>query len=345
MSKRINKIHQLDSLRAIAAFSVIFYHYLPEYKLGTFSFGWIGVDIFFVISGYLITAILLEQKEIINNRFLIIKNFIIKRALRLFPTYYLLITFFAVMMFAFGLYVWNKGDAVFYYTYTQNILFFRDGMKGNQLNHVWTLAVEEQFYLFWPWMVIYLSNKNLMRLLFALILASFLFKSFSDIQNLRMLTIAHFDTLGGGAIIALVMKERKETVPLFLNKVKYFTLLIFTAILCIGITHHLPGYMTSFSVLALSITLLVGCYYNFEGIIGKFLNIPFLNYLGKISYGLYLYHKVIPYFIKLFLSKLHLQINSCLLFFVSITLTIAIAHLSYILLEKRFLKLKDRFDL
>lgn len=345
MSKRITKIHQLDSLRAIAAFSVIIYHFLPEYGLGKLPFGWIGVDLFFVISGYLITAILLEQKESIGNKLLIVKNFIIKRALRLFPTYYLLISFFAVLMFAFGFWVWNAGDGIFYYTYTQNILFFLEGMKGTQLNHLWTLAVEEQFYLFWPWVVIYIHNKHLIRLTIIIIISSLLLKSFSEIENLRMLTFSHFDTLGSGALVALLLKEKKDSVLLVLNKIKPLTILTSLGILILAVFFETHIFITSTAILVLAVSLLTGSYYSFKNMFGQLLSIPKLNYLGQISYGLYLYHKPIPYLLKLISAKLNLQVNNYILFTLSLMLTVIIAHLSYVYIEKRFLKLKDKFDL
>lgn len=345
MSKRIKKIDQLDSLRAIAAFAVIIYHFLPEYKLGTFSFGWIGVDVFFVLSGYLISAILLEQKTIIGDKLLIIKNFIIKRALRLFPIYYLFISFFLFLMLCFSMYFWSHGDGIYYYTYTQNILFFKEGMKGVQLNHLWTLAVEEQFYLFWPWLILFIPNKRLIYILLIIIPLALFFKSFSDIRGLRMLTVSHFDTLGSGALIALLLKEKAEQFILFVNRIKALTIFTSLALLIIGTLSSLPPFLTLVLVLALSISLLIGCYYNFNGIFGKILNTSQLKYLGMISYGLYLYHKPIPYFIKLFNIKMQIHANNFILFTISIILTIIIAHLSYNLLEKRFLKLKDKFDL
>ncbi|MEO6882559.1 MAG: acyltransferase [Bacteroidia bacterium] len=344
MSKRIGKIEQLDSLRAFAAFSVIIYHFLPVFNLGSFPLGWIGVDLFFVFSGYLITAILLEQKSIVNKKFIIVKNFIIKRALRLFPAYYLFITFFLFLMIVFRLYIWDKGDAVYYYTYTQNILFFKNGMKGTQLNHLWTLAVEEQFYIFWPWLVIYIDNKKLLKILFVTIIITLLFKSFTEIDRIRMLTFYHFDTLGSGALIAVLIKEKGQYFLSPLYKFKYLIILLSMITLTISLYFKIPHLFIVSSVLMLSVSLLIGSLFGFKGIVGKILNLPKLKYLGKISYGLYLYHKPIPYFINLFNQRIF-RLNNFIALILGISLTIIIAHLSYNLLEKRFLKLKEKFDL
>lgn len=345
MSKRIKLINQLDSLRAFAAFSVIIYHFLPSFHLGKFSFGWAGVDVFFVISGYLITAILLEQKNNISNKILIIKNFIIKRALRLFPTYYLLITFFLLLSIFFGLYVWRPGNAIYYFTYTQNFLVFAKGGQGTQVNHLWTLAVEEQFYLIWPWILIYVPNKWLIRALLIIIPFSLLFKSFSGFEYLRMLTFVHLDTLGGGALIALLLKEKGEQFFLQINKARMAIIFISLAILIFEAFYYVPYIFIVIATLILSSSLLIGCYYNFNGFFGRILNLPQLKYLGKISYGLYLYHQAVSYFLILFVFKMHLSIHGLILFFLSIILTIIVAHLSYNYIEKRFLNLKLKFDL
>jgi peptidoglycan/LPS O-acetylase OafA/YrhL len=347
MSKRIKKITQLDSVRAFAAFSVIIFHFLTDYKIGNFPLGPIGVDVFFVISGYLITAILLEQKEVITNKLLIIKNFIIKRVLRLFPVYYLFLTFFLILMYAFGLYIWDPGDEIYYYTYTENLLFFKEGMKGMQANHLWTLCVEEQFYLLWPWLAIFVPNRKLIVGLLIVIPLALVVKAFSgmDMEELKLITPVHFDTLGSGALFALLLKEKGEGYLQFVKKIHIPVLLSSLFILILSLSFNVSYFLNLLSVLTLSVSLMVGCYYNFGGVFGRILNTSWLSYLGKISYGLYLYHKPVPYFIKIFALKLNFQINGVLAFIISILITVLIAHFSYQLIEKRFLKLKEKFDL
>lgn len=344
MSKRLGKIVQLDSLRAFAAFAVILHHFIPEYKLGTFDIGRTGVDLFFVISGFLITAILIDQKENITDKFLILKNFIIKRALRLFPAYYLFISFLLVLAVATGMFVWDNGDGIFYYTYTQNILFFKKGLQGVQTNHLWTLAVEEQFYLLWPWFAIFIANKKLITILLIGIPAAIVIKSFSGVENIRFLTFCHFDTLGFGALIALLQKEKKEWLLIYINRFRMPLIAISLLALILSFLYHFP-FMGVLSILILSVCLVVGCNYGFKGLAGKILSIPILVYFGQISYGLYLYHKPIPFFMNIVLSKTNTHINGGILFCVSLLLTIAISHLSYIIMERRLLELKSRFDL
>ncbi len=203
MAQRIPRIAQLDPLRALAAFLVILQHYLPGFEIGHMPFGWIGVDLFFVISGYLITAILLKQKEAHIDRLRIIKGFVIKRALRLFPAYYALILFFVVMRATTGLWSWDPGQGIYYFTYTSNFLFFQEGFLSGHLNHLWSLAVEEQFYLVWPWFVLFVPRPWLSRLILLGLVFALVCKSTWEWEHIRMLPTSHFDTLGGGALLAI----------------------------------------------------------------------------------------------------------------------------------------------
>ena len=344
MSKRLSKIVQLDALRTFAAFAVILHHFIPDFKLGIFEIGKTGVDLFFVISGFLITAILIDQKANISNKFLIIKNFIIKRALRLFPAYYLFLTFLLVFSITLGMYIWQNGDGIFYYTYTQNILFFKKGYQAIQANHLWTLAVEEQFYLLWPWFVIFISNKKLMFGLYVIIPVAILIKSFSGVENIRFLVFSHFDTLGIGALIALLQKEKKDWFLTNINKFRLPIITISLFALIFSLLYQFP-FIGVLSTLVLSTCLVIGCYYGFNGVTGKILSMPLVVYLGQISYGLYLYHKPIPFFVNIALIKLGAHVNAFLLFCISLILTVGIAHLSFSIMEKRLIELKGRFDL
>lgn len=349
MSLRFKKIEQLDSLRAICALIVILSHFLPEYKIGKFNVGTIGVNVFFTISGFLITSILLEQKDVVANKFSVIKNFIIKRALRLFPIYYLLISFFFLLQYVFHLYVCKPGEEIYYLTYTQNFLFYFKGIRGVQLNHTWSLAIEEQFYLIWPWIVVFLSNKNLYRTLVITILAVLVMKFialyYNYIEETNLLTIFKFDYLGGGALIALLIKEKNERLLLIINNSKGIIIALSILVIISNEFYVIPQILHRLSMLILSVSLVVGCYYNFQGLFGKLLDNSKLKYLGTISYGLYLYHKPIPYFINSTLNYFSMSINSIILLIFSLILTFVISYLSYNLIEKYCLSFKEKFDL
>src|SRR5688572_13459000 len=133
----------LNGIRAIAVISVMLFHFYPS---GIFLFGWMGVDLFFVLSGFLITNILLKNKYS-NNYF---KNFYIRRAIRIFPIYYIVVIPLLVLNIVFKSNdYWGVSSYLFYF---QNFTAIsRDYLHG--LQHTWTLAIEEQFYLFFPFIV------------------------------------------------------------------------------------------------------------------------------------------------------------------------------------------------
>ena len=347
MSSRIKKIKQLDSLRTIAALMVILYHFLREFSIGSFDFGKYGVEIFFMISGFLITSILLKQREADFSTWKKIKYFITKRALRLFPVYYIFLIFFTILSF-FGMYIWNEGNGIYYYTYTANILFFFEGMQGVQLNHLWTLAVEEQFYLFWPFIILFFNYKYLKYFIVVLILSSLYFKSL-PIENARMLTFWHFDTLGLGALLAYYLDTENSVskgIHTFFKKIPPFgAILVVIGLTALAIHFHFH-FAKMILVDLLALLLIIGCIIEFRSVFGKLMNSSVMIYLGKISYGLYIYHKPLPYFLKLGAEKLNItETNNYVLMIISLALTVLISHLSFNLIEQRFIKLKSKFDL
>ena len=406
MSKRIPYIHQLDSLRAIAAFMVILVHFCNELNIADLDFGKYGVDIFFAISGYLITAILLRQKETYFSVWKKIGCFLTKRVLRLFPLYYAVIIFFSISALI-GFYVGPTEPWIYYYTYTINIHFFNVGMPGTFINHFWTLAVEEQFYLIWPLIIFGVAYRYIKHIIVALIMGTLIF-NYIDLPNARWLTIAHFDTLGGGALIAYLLNTQTKTAlwlqrhigtgayPTFFSRsnplisqpssqefippfsrthphiLKYAHPLIspptsqsahphirtsanlfrpFTLLLIILFLIHLTyKYDYPFAkitlVAVMSIVLVIGCIYRFRGLPGRIMDSKTLIYLGQISYGLYVFHKPVPTYLRVFLHKLNFpEPNKYMMLTLSIGITLAISHLSYVYFEKRFIRMKTRFDL
>lgn len=347
MSKRIAKISQIDSLRCIAAFMVIMTHYLALVNFRWLSFGAHGVQVFFVISGFLITSILLEQKDLAVKKTIIVKNFIIKRALRIFPIYYLVIILFSILSLC-GLWAWNRGEGIYYYTYTTNILFYLQGTGGVQLNHVWSLAVEEQFYIVWPWLLLFFPKGKEWMLIVLVIALSLGYKMTSGNPNYGFLTISSFDTLGMGALLAYFVKTGKiaSMKPLWLTKYLSWILILLIVLYfwVLNLNLAFSGKINDLVILCFSSLFVYGCYVGFKDWLGWILNLNFMKYLGKISYGLYLYHKFIPYFIQIAANKLKLHVNMYVEIVLSLGLTITVAHFSYNLIEKRFIKLKEKFD-
>jgi peptidoglycan/LPS O-acetylase OafA/YrhL len=157
-------VRQLDGIRAVAVLLVIVSHWFPGDVVGKFGFGAIGVDIFFVLSGFLITRILIVERlnfEInpsTHSRLKAIRNFMVRRSLRIFPIYYLLLVLLILFKDQFPNPV--SLDWKWYFFYLQNILFYiNKTWPGGKLSHLWSLAVEEQFYLFWPWIILFVSQR------------------------------------------------------------------------------------------------------------------------------------------------------------------------------------------
>src|SRR5437868_3288074 len=142
-------IKQMDGLRFIAIFLVLLEHFATIVE-GHISAGYYGVDLFFAISGFLITGILLKSTKSFGRAY---KNFIGRRTLRIFPIYYLTIL---ILYVAGNEYV--HGYLIYLLSYTYNYAWIYFKIPVNSITHFWSLCVEEQFYLFWPFIVLGLRN-------------------------------------------------------------------------------------------------------------------------------------------------------------------------------------------
>ena len=231
-TKKLDYIPGLDGIRALAALLVIFTHW-PNNAL-SLKFGWIGVNIFFVLSGFLITRILLNSKSHDISTYL--RTFFCKRALRIFPVYYLFVftTFFVIFalynfvpplktheLIAMGLNTFRH-DWLAYLTYTINLkmnmaYFFKWPMYTHAiLGHVWSLAVEEQFYIIFPFVVYFSSTSTLKKIVISIILICPLIRLCSALFIVNMVSnrfwlgefiytnpFCQADALATGALLAL----------------------------------------------------------------------------------------------------------------------------------------------
>lgn len=169
------RIAQLDGLRALAIAGVMLFHSEFAFLERTVPL-WLGVHLFFVLSGFLITGILLRGER--SAEF--VGGFYIRRALRLFPLYYLV---FAIM----ALFSQELREAWPYYTfYSANIWIFKN-MRWGAGGHFWTLSVEEQFYLLWPFVVLFTPRRGLVGACIAMVIVAPLFRAVvsSSPVNLR----------------------------------------------------------------------------------------------------------------------------------------------------------------
>jgi peptidoglycan/LPS O-acetylase OafA/YrhL len=215
---------QLDGLRGLAILLVIVYHFcltLPAFQTHAVRFplqlaqaGWMGVDLFFVLSGFLITNILIETRSTAHY----FRNFIARRTLRIWPLYYVSLV---VLLFLLPLAVHPVPDAVhsmqakqaWFWLYAANWLFAGEqGFGHTSGGYFWSLAVEEQFYLIWPAVVYWLSDRSLLRtslslLVLSLLLRLILAQAGVNTNSLYVMTFTHLDGLAVGASVAVCLRN------------------------------------------------------------------------------------------------------------------------------------------
>ncbi|XVJ66894.1 MAG: acyltransferase [Lacibacter sp.] len=351
-------IAALDSIRGLAVLMVILFHCYPTYIT---KLGWLGVDLFFVLSGFLITGLLLDAKGK-NNYY---RNFIVRRTLRIFPLYYfvLLICLIAVPLAFKSLlspdYGYYTKNQAWFWTYMQNWLFSTTGFPHNlTLVHFWSLAVEEQFYLFWPLFVRICSSKSLLGFCFALMLLSFIFRIYIGKETgfvspfEYVATLSRIDALLTGAVTAICIRYKKALLEKYTFWFFMAAVIIFTTGILLAKSFFFlklaPFYLAADVGFACLLVYMLATN-NETSPIKKILSHRGFIFLGKYSYGLYVYHYILYLFLKDYCIK-HIQVfvhNYWIAFFITGTLIIFISVLvsivSYRLLELPFLKLKKYF--
>ena len=348
-------VKQLDSLRAIAVLLVVITHWFPENnKLTIYTSIFNGVDIFFVLSGFLITRILLQNRiesetsSISKSR--VVKSFFVRRVLRIFPIYYLLI--FLLLSFASTTGTDIKSSFIYYFTYTSNIYFYNRQAWDGMLSHLWSLSAEEQFYIFWPWLMLFPKKSWLL----PIIILSISIGVFSQLllPGVDILTFACLDGFGMGAFLAWVIAFH----PKFLERSKYIWIIL--AFAGLGL-QFVRVFSDSSSLLpSRTLTSLFTIWIIIEIIKPKnkssflfnvILNNPMLIFIGKISYGVYLYHMFIPHYTYQFLysfNTLTLSVSAMANFYLirveNFLLLLIISYLSWIIIERPILSLKKHFE-
>ncbi len=362
----------LDGIRGIAIILVLLAHSvwvfrqnnLTSWFLPAMTFGWCGVDLFFVLSGYLITGILIRSRLALNRS----SSFYMRRFLRIFPIYYLCLS---VILLTAPHWPWLRSalpyyrisDRIAYFAYLQNWLPLRHSgqTSSNILGHFWSLAVEEQFYLLWPWIVWNVSETRLLRLciwgtLGSLLLSSLLVWHFGPQFWIDLLTPTRGIGLLVGSGVAAFFSRHTRLPGRVLVSMAAVGLMVLAWIALVDpreFTDTNAGpYMYTIGVagLALIFGSLVGSSQRFIPFLTPVLNAPWLRSFGKYSYGLYVYHLPLFFicdYIRTFVLGMPSPIRTRYAFlYVAITIAMAfgVAWLSYNFFEHRFLRLKRRFD-
>jgi len=353
-------LKQLDGLRGLAILLVATGHIF--YRFYLFKFGWIGLNLFFLLSGYLITQRLFFHKKIKTGNYFI--NFYARRILRIFPLYYgCLIIFFIALPLIYIKYQHYFGSLyniqIWYWLYISNWRIILHGLPANPLFfHFWSLAVEEQFYIIWPFIFYFIGSYNKrIFIIFILIAFSILFRIwFYGTQAVYYNTLTAGEPLLLGCLICILEKNNRLG-----SAYKYFRMLAVISIISIiiifsqnhdlHISNHpllLVGY--------LNIDLLWGFILcnlvlpkKTAGFLLKVFSSRMLVQFGIYSYGIYVFHWII---LQLFIYKYEIWVSQhgfseiFSYWFTRIlgtAIILLISYISYHFYESKFLSLKKYF--
>ncbi len=366
----------LDGVRGVAILIVMLGHFAIGFKTGgaadtalktLMQTGWAGVDIFFVLSGFLITGILLEAKGAPHY----FKNFYARRVLRIFPVYYaFLFLFFVVLPIVkppapggpFD--GWNVSQWWFW-AYLSNLqILFPAWPRPEPLSHFWSLAVEEQFYVFWPAVVLLMSRKGVIRTCVAFMIISVALRIWLHTTDINptagyRITPARLDTLGTGALLAILARD-----PVWWARIRPIAPKAIVACLAGLFIISIPTrsmLQTGFLIQAIGYTLLaiIGASLIVFSIdpssakrrVVRFLRTPFMRFLGKYSYAMYIFHFPLAWFLEnaglgvnRYPTVAGSHIPGVVIFsLLTAGLTAIAALISWNLFEKHFLRLKKHF--
>ena len=341
----------LDGLRGAAILAVMGFHS----GIPSLHGGFIGVHVFFVLSGFLITSILLKEMQ--SNGRINIAHFYMRRILRLAPAILALLIIGSVGSVALlpPDKIWGslKG-ALFTLFYLSNWIRAYGGDLPYYLRHTWSLSIEEQFYLFWPFLFILLhrSTKSLnstLPILLALtalsaVLRTSLVSMGEPLVRVYNGTDTNLDTLLWGCILAYICSSRGLTTSLSAKLPTLAAILSIPAALTLIYLGYAADwekpvtYFGTFQLVQLcSIVLILAATITKEGIVKRVLSIPLLVWIGQISYGLYIWHYPVYNTLRA------LGCRGIWVICLGTPLAFLVAACSYYLLEKPFLRLKEKF--
>lgn len=352
----------LNGLRALAAVLVLFAHTtqaLKHFQLNSMILGpdpngnpfgsllaGIGVTIFFAISGFLITYLLLEEKKIGIN----IRHFYIRRVLRIWPLYYLYMGLSLLTLWMFDL-PWQAQSLWWYIFLMANVPFILGGAI-QFIGHYWSLGVEEQFYAFWPWLIKKVSFKYILLVVSILFFCFFGVKVAFRLSEIMygaqtpfyFLFITRFDCMMMGAAGAILYYFKNR---LFVSIASHWSAQILAWLLiAFFVINKQFGMMLNHEIAAFATVLII-----VGQIEKKYRLINFDNavcdFLGKISFGIYVFHPLIIFYLEKIIGPIEVAsaVKYILVYLSVFGFTILVAWVSYTGFEKKFLKLKSKFTI
>ena len=375
-------IRALDGVRGVAILLVMIFHFSREASLefgqhatswidracqGTAAIGWCGVGLFFVLSGFLITGILWDAKD--GRGYF--RNFYARRVLRIFPLYYVLLTTMFIVLPLVPSIDWSAPlrDQIWFWFYLPNMeKILVSGYHENTFHyastHLWSLAVEEQFYFVWPAVVLIFNRRNLMRICGLAVVAALLLRIAIRVAGVTpeaayRLMPARMDALAVGALVALAARDASDLARAvrWIRPIAAAALVVMLALTITRVGLHPDdawvetiGFTALTGLFGAAILYAVTCAP--ASAAARALSHPAMTWMGKYSYGIYIVHLPIALILAWrvdraggFSDLVGLQLPWVVLFtLASGAASMAFAWVSWNVMESRFLKLKDRFS-
>lgn len=379
-TKPLSHIASLDGLRGLAVLFVLLFHFswafpdttpaLAQLREYLWS-GWLGVDLFFVLSGYLITRGLVKDSEFSVGKRL--KLFWARRAFRIFPLYYIVVIVGTVVCLAVGAH--DDIPGVSYWLYFQNYTLAFDPDVMRWTAHFWSLAIEEQFYFVWPLVVLLAGKRARLQVAFALLVLCVVLRTgfmvvghkvhlfgWDDVQLAKFVyraTPMHMDGLLVGAILAMFDQDKTQKLGVLFRKIRLplfwasFLGLLGLMVITKGFGTYdrrviIVGYPLLAVVFGCAISLSV------DGRIPPFLQRAFsggvLSACGKVSYGMYIFHWMLVVAIVPWQEAQNASLSPAMaaglgaaVVVVGTLVVYVLATLSYRFVEHPFLKIKEKF--
>lgn len=371
--KQISFFEGLNALRFFAAFFVVMHHAETiKKKNGLFDFEWLGlfrnggnaVIFFFVLSGFLITYLLLQENS--KTGIISISNFYLKRMLRIWPLYFLLVAIGAIILPVLISALNINYDMPYYFGQVwYYFLFFVPGLVTFYFGHhllepLWSIGVEEVFYLIWAPLFRVFKDKNILVLLFSVIVIMILLLLL-DLFWIKIPVFSYlvntfsFEAMAVGGLGAYFVFNRSSPISELFIFSKLFQLFIFT-VLAVFLLFHTninnaiwnivfkTPIISEFFIDFLFLYLIIGVSLA-KNCILKFNN-KTLSYLGEISYGIYMYHMLVIFGLMLFLKKYFATMHPIvftIFFYLMVTIiVITVSAISKKIFENKFLQLKSK---
>lgn len=341
----------LDGLRALSIFAVVWHHSSGDMPLdlNILKVGFLGVPVFFVLSGFLITFLLLKEKA--KAGAISFKKFYIRRSLRIFPLYYAYLFFLTVWLMvtqpemAEG----RLGAFPYYLFYVSNFIPLEFPEQFEYFARSWSLSVEEQFYLFWPISFASLTLVHCRRFALALVLGLTAIDLWPSSGNTEhwIDALVQFRALLLGCLLAIHLSNPRHHAALYKVFGHPWSIVASIALL-LAFLSAIDGALNGwkFLVTHLLITAIVAsAVINEENVLGRVLSFRPLAYCGVLSYGIYILHSQFQGVAAKFVGAIPVASvagSRVTFFFVFLSISIGIAALSYRYFESYFLRLKNR---